>query len=245
MRPGINANGARLSDCQDCTQMTDDWIDDIIKGFKPSENGVSLDFTSLDQSLLDALNLSGDILSLFDNDERYAVKIKVGQTQLDRNGNPVNAQTGRASSGTMSVITFNPDYLNRATDLAIARTAIHELVHAYLQYIIQHVPNSELGTTLDSLIFQHNFWLIPGEPQHVLMAEQFVSAIALSLSNSDGFQHAAIEYQRLTWSGGMRESATYEQIPQGERNAIIARDQIESGDPRNTLPVSPLGTKSC
>ncbi len=224
-------------------------LKDIINDFKPSQNGYTLDFTNLDQSLLNALNLPGDILSLFDNEEGYAVKINVEPNLVNDNGNPINAQTGRATSGEMSIITFNADYLNRATDLAIARTAIHELVHAYLQYVIQHVPNSELGESLDTLILQSNLGVLNGDPQHVLMAEQFVNAMALSLANSDGFQHPSIEYQKMAWSGGMRDSEAYIFLDPVFKSDSERRDQAESGivaglnSPFPTL--SKIGTNNC
>ncbi|AGC76280.1 hypothetical protein DDD_1153 [Nonlabens dokdonensis DSW-6] len=222
-----------------------DCLKDIINSFKPSQNGYTLDFTNLDQSLLDALNLPGDILSSFDNDEGYAVKIVVEPNLVNDDGDPLNATTGQASLGNMSIITFNANYLNRATDLAIARTAIHELVHAYLQYIIQHVPNSELGESLDVLILQSNLGVLNGDPQHVLMAEQFVNAMALSLGNDDGFQHAAIEYQRLAWSGGMFASNAYAQLDPLEQPKIISRNFVEEGIsmPNTDFPL--LGTKTC
>ncbi|PPK96447.1 hypothetical protein LY01_00267 [Nonlabens xylanidelens] len=218
-------------------------LKDIINDFKPSQNGYTLDFTNLDQSLLNALNLPGDILSLFDNEEGYAVKINVEPNLV--NDNPINAQTGRATSGKMSIITFNADYLNRATDLAIARTAIHELVHAYLQYVIQHVPNRELGESLDALILQSNLGVLNGDPQHVLMAEQFVNSMALSLANSDGFQHPPIEYQRLAWSGAMFASDAFAQLDPLEQPNIISRNFVEEGESRPNVEFPLLGTKTC
>ena len=220
-----------------------DCLKDIINDFKPSQNGYALDFTNLDQSLLNALNLPGDILSLFDNEEGYAVKINVEPNLV--NDNPINAQTGRATSGEMSIITFNADYLNRATDLAIARTAIHELVHAYLQYIIQHVPNSELGESLDDLILESVSGILIGDPQHVLMAEQFVTAMALSLANSDGFQHPSIEYQRLAWSGAMFASDAFAQLDPLEQPNIISRNFVEEGESMPNVEFPLLGTKTC
>jgi len=69
--------------------------------------------------------------------------------------------------------------------------------------------------------------------------------MSASLAALDNNQQASVEYERLAWSGDMRQSDILNLIDELEQGAIIARDQIESGDPRNTLPVEPLGIKNC
>jgi hypothetical protein len=77
------------------------------------------------------------------------------------------------------------------------------------------------------------------------MAGQFVAIMSASLATLDNNQQSLEDYDRLAWSGDMRQSDVFALLDRNERNAIIARDQIESGDPQNTLPVSPLGIKNC
>ena len=91
--------------------------------------------------------------------------------------------------------------------------------------------------------------MIYSDPQHVLMAEQFVNAMALSLANSDGFQHPSIEYQKMAWSGGMRDSEAYIFLDPVFKSDSERRDQAESGivaglnSPFPTL--SKIGTNNC
>lgn len=62
--------------------------------------------------------------------------------------NSLKAQTESGSinlGGNMSVITFDQNYVNNATDLALARTVIHELVHAYIKYQLVNQPGGDMG----------------------------------------------------------------------------------------------------
>lgn len=69
------------------------------------------------------------------------------------------------------------------------------------------------------------------------------------LSEFNGFQYPAIEYQRLAWSGAMRESDAYIFLDPVFKFNSERRDQTESGitaDPNSPIPALPkIGTNNC
>ncbi|WP_405378148.1 hypothetical protein [Nonlabens sp. Asnod3-A02] len=69
--------------------------------------------------------------------------------------------------------------------------------------------------------------------------------MALSLANSDGFQHPPIEYQRLAWSGAMFASDAFAQLDPLEQPNIISRNFVEEGESRPNVEFPLLGTKTC
>jgi hypothetical protein len=181
---------------------------------------------------------------MFDNDKNYGLKFKVGKVEPTSNGTPINAitESGPTASGArMSIITLNQDYVNRASDLAIARTLIHELMHAYISYSVNNDANGYIGEAIDNLIIQTG--ATRSGAQHELMAQQFVDIMASSLAAVDNNQQAPVEYERLAWSGDMKESEVFGSLDDNEEIAINARDQVESGLGHPVL--LPLGEKNC
>ena len=54
---------------------------------------------------------------------------------------------------------------------------------------------------------------------------------------------SSIEYTRMAWSGGMRNSQAYDDLEDNERLATEFRDQVESLG--TTAGISPLGINTC
>ena len=228
------------SDIPDCLKV-------IIDKFKPDGNGISVDVTGLRTGLYTELNLAGDVLELFDNDGNYGLRFKVETLVPNRFGQIPNAQTVSGlteSGGRMSEIIFDQNYLNNATDLALARTVIHELVHAYIKYQLANQPGGDMGRAIDELFAQIFSGLNFGDPQHLLMANAFVDAIANTLEEwHNDPSVSSIEYTRMAWSGGMRNSQAYDDLEDNERLATEFRDQVESLG--TTAGISPLGINTC
>lgn len=85
--------------------------------------------------------LTADILNLFDMSNTVNLNIKV-----DYIGDPdVNGRTTRTSANNYEIV-LNKTYVNSATDLSIARTMIHEIIHANLlyKYDLRDKPFNEL-----------------------------------------------------------------------------------------------------
>lgn len=115
-----------------------DCLKNIIDKFKPSEN-FSINTGSFDNALQQQLNIAGQTLALFNNDGDYSIQFEVVDIPVNSNGVQANARTIPDISVVNGVdvlnsvnIQFHTGYVGAATDLALARSAIHELLHAYL-----------------------------------------------------------------------------------------------------------------
>lgn len=116
-------------------------------------------------------------------------------------------------------ITFNTNNLNRP-ELSIARTFIHELIHAEIFRKLLSISNHpSINLTLTQLYQnKENF---PGlydyysrfilnseqlsEPQHQMMAQHYREIISNALKEFDNNQHPQDVYDSLAWAGLMGE----------------------------------------
>ncbi|WP_152550766.1 hypothetical protein [Nonlabens ulvanivorans] len=219
-----------------------DCLKDIIDKFKPTNN-FYMDMNGVAPSLQQQLNIATQTLSLFDNTGNYGITFAVSNI-------PVNAQTNPTiinSNGTDVLkikIEFSAEYISRATDLALARSVVHELVHAYLYYINQTNPNSVLGQKLDEIIDD----LTSISTQHQIMSDQFAGAIATAIEAWDNSNHQHEEYDYLSWSGDMTASTDFLLLNQNFIENVFERAYAEEGvlslNPtiQNILPI---GDRNC
>ena len=67
-------------------------------------------------------------IDMFQNNSLYEVKFQIGNTFNNANG-----QTDtNLNNPTCNIITMNPNYINSSNKMEIAKTIIHEFIHAYL-----------------------------------------------------------------------------------------------------------------
>ncbi|MHA7832429.1 MAG: hypothetical protein ACX93O_15140 [Flagellimonas sp.] len=188
------------------------------------------------------INLSSLILDLFSNSSNHNYQIQVGSL-----GNSVNAQTVPSHMGGgvfLYTTTLNSSYVSNATDLAIARTIIHESVHAYLSYLYQDQPFSSTSAILRHHLAQNGY--NTNAAQHQFMV-QYVDAIAYSLQNWDNNSLGGIQYYRyLPWSGDMLNTPDFAQLSPSFQNNVtnanIAEGQAGSG---NGSTLAAQGTNNC
>ena len=121
-------------------------------------------------------------------------------------------------------ITLDINYINNATDLSIARTLIHELVHAYLWHLRNSpTPAPGIGESMTDIINRAQA-TNASTADHDIMADSFVDAIAAGLANWDGHRAPPNVYQEMAWSGAMKESDAFArksisfQTASGDRN---------------------------
>lgn len=140
----------------------------------------------------------------------------------DAQGNVIrtNAQTVPAR-GTIT-ITLNTNYLNSATDLSIARTIIHELIHTYFTY---GIANSTTDPNFQAFVAENALLFTNGAPtadqndaQHQQMAASYVNSLATLLeefANAKGITSpiAGVTLHdycvRLVW-GGLQNTPAYQ-----------------------------------
>lgn len=175
------------------------------------------------------LNLSSIILDLFDNSSNHNYILKMGAL-----GSNLNAQTTPSGVGLnfTYTTTLNTSFVTNATDLAIARTIIHESLHAYFEFLYQDLPFSSLSTKLRHHLSVKG--VTSNSAQHLLMV-QFVEAMAYSLQNWDNNSLGSLDYYNyLAWSGDMLTTPDFALLPQTFQtnviNANIAEGQAGVGN---------------
>ncbi|MGB3592097.1 MAG: hypothetical protein WBA16_10475 [Nonlabens sp.] len=228
-------------------------LKDIVDRFKP-QHFDGLNTGNFDLALKQQLNVATTTLSLFDNIGGYGFKFTSTPGTPISNGNVPNGTTTASfsnvnGSSRLSMITINIDsgYIIAATDLGIARTVIHELVHAYLFYTVDSDPNSSLSQKLDLAISDANNNASAG--QHNLMSDQFVGAIAIALEAWHNNPRTNPDvYDNMAWSGAMMLSAAFGSKLQDFQEQIEQRNAAEEGrlpmNP-NIAPVAVIGMNTC
>jgi hypothetical protein len=157
-------------------------------------------------------------------------------------GNPeVSAETQRErfvnTSGNSQIsITFNSQYLAEASKLSIARTILHESVHAFLVYNGFCAPNGDVFQGYQNYLFSKG--ISQGAVgQHEFMA-QYVNAIAYSLYQWDlkfGLGNIPLSYMKdIAWGGltGYRDDngqyVRYDSFINYTNNSSSVINRIES-----------------
>lgn len=218
-----------------------DIIDDLLA------DNTYLDLGDMDSSVLEQLNLAGYIMDIFNNSPNYNLIFKMDNLPPDSSGNLKNAQTIPTASPTIPgnfiiTITLDTNYVTNATDLSLARTIIHESLHAYLAYITQENFTSTLALRLLSLSSS-----LPGglnEAQHNEMSNNFVNAIANSL---ESWHNSALidnnYYNYLSWSGSMLSTQAFLEKPLTFQTNCINANNAE-GSAASSSTSSAQGTNS-
>lgn len=102
----------------------------------------------------------------------------------------INGTTPNGANGSTlgTTITLNNNYLRRATDLSIARTMIHEMLHAYLNVNYSRkasdVKDDNFHQVLRNYFLANYSGMDTGRAQHEFFGE-FIDAMAISLQQWD------------------------------------------------------------
>jgi len=164
------------------------------------------------------------ILDIFEANDDTNLIFKSSSTLSNVNANTSSTSSYNATTHTCDItITFRESYLQTATDLAIARTAIHESLHATLVYmfeenLLQSANGAPMGGFEDFVEAYINH--LSGLPvnlnkaHHELMAD-FIEDIASSLSvygASNEHSNSFNFYKKLSWSGDILKTPTYQSL---------------------------------
>jgi hypothetical protein len=233
----------------------------------------SIDPSKLDpcsQEILKKLRglTKNDIASMikaFDNPKsEFKIEMEVGKIE---NAN-IYGQTRPSNISPSAIkIIINEDYIKGAnnfgkspTDLSVAATVAHEIIHAY---IISQMPNYQLsiGQDFDEVYNAYVAYTkyknpnISPEAHHKLIAEKYVSVLAATLQEFHtgypvGIAFAGEMYRDLAWAGLYDTELFKTQYPNDhkdknylERQRIIDRFRAERDD-TNFGDVKPAG-KPC
>ncbi|GAA4278045.1 hypothetical protein [Aquimarina mytili] len=143
-----------------------------------------------------------------------------------------NANTSSPRNG-MITITINENNLADRTELGLARTIVHEAIHAnmYRQLLqvfnnngsISGISHSRFQQILNENKFPDMFAAIRqygfDRFQHDLMAEKYLGIIVDAIKAYDKNQHSEQFYKDLAW-GGLHNTEAYRELPDSEERRI-------------------------
>ena len=167
-------------------------------------------------------HLSQVILDLFKNSQDYNLFIKIGEA-----GSNINAHTTakRKNGQVVFTITLDEEYVTRGSQLAIARTIIHESIHAYLGYVYDTASLSSYSMLL--LKYKLDKGRSLGE--HEFMT-QYTEAMAESLAAWDDHRLDNTNpdyYNHLAWSGELQTNDVYKNLPASIKTKVEDANRAE------------------
>ncbi len=222
-------------------------VENIIN--KIISNNVNMDLGDMPDFVKAQLNLSGHIMDIFNNSDKYNLVFKVGDLPLNSAGLEKNAQNATKNNirtnGTVEfVITLNSSYVNNATDLALARTIIHESIHAYINFMSGTQMTSDLSIALSDLLargYSRN------SAQHLIMSKRFVEDISAAIEKWDNSSLVDKNYyDYISWSGGMLNTTVFNSLSTDfKTNSMNANINEGNAGVGRMKTNNAKGTKNC
>ncbi len=177
------------------------------------------------------------MVDLFDSSTSHDFIIKVEEAGTV-NGNPKNAVTKKTVGKPEWTIVIDDEYARNATQLSIARTIIHESVHAFIGKVLETNRSANMTQALQKL-YTHYKENNPDKiaqnlTQHEFMS-QYVDAISQSLSIWDNNKQAMSYYKKLSWAG-LESSTAYQAQPNKNdiQSAILSEKYGYSNSAKGT-----------
>ena len=161
----------------------------------------------------------GSIVTKFaGNNQGWNWTLQDGSLPGGTNAN--TSQQYNTSTGTVTT-TFDASKFTNATNLSIARTILHESVHAYLVVYFRTDPLAASRTYSQLLqdYYQHNN---ANTAHHIEMTRSFVNEIALALEEygtSKGYNLTSQFYKDLAW-GGLTTTPAFQALSTTDQNRI-------------------------
>jgi len=140
-------------------------------------------FNTIYESLLTSPQFKELFVDLFDNNNRFNVKFQIATIVSGVNGNTDTDM----NNPTLNTITINPAFLNSSNKMEIAKTIIHECIHAYLNVKLCDAGQGLSIPSLNNLDFynvvntQFNGFS-PGQNQHNFIYNYMIPTMVTILS---------------------------------------------------------------
>ena len=148
----------------------------------------------------------------------------------------LNGTTSTIKKGELYYIAISHDLLERGSDLFIAKTVIHEMLHAYFKVELDRQGLEEgMGDFLSDFNKLSEFWFEKNSKQieHEMMALMYVEILAEALATYDNNRHNINYYRSLAWTG-LEGTQEYENLSPEEKQRIIEIARYErEGNPNN------------
>lgn len=175
-------------------------------------------------------------ISTMANSSTYRIKIGehlfIDQTKYNPDGSSSLIRKNGVTNDTTGFIYLNKLMLNDGTDLAVAATLIHELMHSYMVYGIHHTTGTEreVFKTMNIFLFDQSGtpFSNQGVPQHIQMANTYVNSMAsllMSYATSRGIltspdsSISLLEYCKDIFWQNLQHSQAYIAAPNKSRSA--------------------------
>lgn len=175
-------------------------------------------------------------ISTMANSSTYRIKIGehlfIDQTKYNSDGSSSLIRKNGVTNDTTGFIYLNKLMLNDGTDLAVAATLIHELMHSYMVYGIHHTTGTEreVFKTMNIFLFDQSGtpFSNQGVPQHIQMANTYVNSMAsllMSYATSRGIltspdsSISLLEYCKDIFWQNLQHSQAYVAAPNKSRSA--------------------------
>lgn len=180
----------------------------------------------------------------------YNVKFRYGICS-----NPLaNACTAPQISNGFAIVTLNQDNLANATDLSIARTIMHEMLHAYLIFEAEYPSDCDLNNLLNEYMKKNGIQILTQNDHHRLFVEtKFLNDIEVELKNfaaSVGYNVETLGtqyFKDMAW-GGLQFTDVFKNLKPEDQNRIkniVAVENtnsvVNSVNPKGILACVPSG----
>lgn len=233
-------------------------------GSSSGGGGVQEALNQFDQRILDSLsncrsailvdlkNLSpGKIASMIHKFSSNIPGFNWKVVESDRTSDPnANATTEEVRSEGYVLTTLNTTNLSNATDLFVARTMLHEGIHAYLVSYYYNDPNAGVMNykqLYDYYVFQK--YPNANDPHHAIMADSLIHDISSALQSyaiANGYtNNAALRNacDQLAW-GGLEGTSAFANLSSYDQADIIDRNTAEMNS-QSVGNATLIGTKAC
>ncbi|BFP43155.1 hypothetical protein FGF1_40000 [Flavobacteriaceae bacterium GF1] len=152
-----------------------------------------------------------DLISQFKGESKFDVDI-VSKDKVYDNGKEVNGLTRYKIGSTTITIEINSSRARTRSVLSVARTILHEYIHAEMFAKIYSSPPSGTAGFLNTYnMYKSKIWKPSGQTQHNTMADLYVNELAKALKS---FHRAQLpgEYNYMTNNGTRNMDDFYEAL---------------------------------
>lgn len=187
----------------------------------------------------------GNIIKVFSNNDNSLYNWKLVDGTLPPNTNAQTSQRFDAVTKTVTT-TFDGQKFLDASDLSMARTIIHESIHAYL---INHfrVDPATANAAFPQLVQDYANQVYGGNAnaiQHDQFVRSYVTEIAIALAEFDilrGYNNQWSFYEDLAW-GGLEGTPSFANLSSQDQQRIRDRVLVElTGKDSNGTPQAQVG----
>ncbi|MFY9150709.1 MAG: hypothetical protein WAO52_01750, partial [Prolixibacteraceae bacterium] len=128
------------------------------------------------------------------------------------------------------IIDINSYYFGKVAPLAIAKTMLHESIHANLYQKLATILGKEnlSNKNFEELYRSYQETTI-GTPQHDFMSKYYIPSLASALQSFDGNSLPSDYYVSLAWTG-LENTSAYNNLTQSQKDEIERKiNEINSG----------------